>query len=136
VVYANTLNTNESVELLLEYFNPFGLPVVFTNLQPNEVPFVSLAPPAILGKQVDQTNIMVIPLANGDVMLEFPSFTNQAYTILYYDYGASNNVMAATPSYISPANWVQWIDYGPPKTISHPTIPTNTGRAYGVFQNP
>jgi uncharacterized repeat protein (TIGR01451 family) len=132
VVYASSLTNGESVELLLEYFNPFGLPAAFTSLQANEVPFVSLAPPALLGTSVTISNVIQMP--SGDVLLEFPAFTNRSYTVVYYDNDVATNPMVALPSYLSPANWVQWIDYGPPKTITRFT--NTTSRAYSVFLNP
>ena len=140
VVYAAMLNTNQSVNLLLQYFawNYFS----FTNsqLHPFAVTNLNLAPPpaAAVSTNVNITRIVKltnsIPLIIGSMLIEWPSITNQTYTVVYSDNILFSNAMMAIPSVVAPANRTQWIDYGPPTTVSAP--PNSSNRFYRVFLNP
>jgi hypothetical protein len=140
VVYAATLDTNQSVNLLLQFFalNLFS----FTNsqLHPFAVTNLNLAPPAAAAAStnVNITRIVKLtsgsPLIIGSMLIEWPSLTNRTYTVVYSDNVLFSNAMMAMPSIVAPANRTQWIDYGPPTTVSAP--PNSSNRFYRVFLNP
>jgi hypothetical protein len=75
-----------------------------------------------------------VPLANGDMLIEFPTTVGRAYTVVYSDNIAFSNSAIAPPAIVATANRLQWIDYGPPTTVSVPVNATN--RFYRVFLNP
>jgi len=132
VVYGATLETNQSVDLLFEYFVPTRLPIVVSNSQflPFATPAPNLAPPGGTPFLITlKTN-----LPNGDIIIEFPSVLGQRYTVLYSTNPGFTNELAAQPSIIAPADRVQWIDDGPPKTVSRPA--SVSARFYRVIQNP
>jgi uncharacterized repeat protein (TIGR01451 family) len=140
VVYAAMLDTNQSVNLLLQFFawNYFS----FTNsqLNPFAVTNLNLAPPAAaaVSTNVNITRIIKLtngsPLIIGSMLIEWPSITNRTYTVVYSDNVLFSNAMMAMPSIVAPANRTQWIDYGPPTTVSAP--PNSSNRFYRVFLNP
>lgn len=135
VDYANTLDTNQSVFLLLQFVTHTRLPfpVSPTNLQALGVSTVNLAPPATLGAAVPINRIL--NLSSGRVLVEFPSTAGGNYVVLYSSDLGSTNWLAAQPYVIdAAANIVQWFDYGPPLTISAPT--NTSARFYRVYQNP
>ena len=134
VVYAAPLNTNQSVNLLLQYFVPTGLPFTITTnqLQALEVPAYDLTPPSNLGTNIAISDKLQLP--SGRILIEFPSVTNAGYTVVYSDNATFTNSKVALPSITAPADRVQWIDYGPPGTISLPAG-TNS-RFYKVYLNP
>lgn len=102
-------------------------------LNPFAVPLPDLSPnPLTIGTNVNITRI--VELANGNMLIEFPSALGRAYTVVYSDNVLFSNAMIAPPVIVAPANRTQWIDYGPPATAN---APLNTGaRFYRVFQNP
>jgi len=140
VVYAATLDTNQSVNLLLQFFalNYFS----FTNSQLHAyaVSVPNLTPPATaaVSTNVNITRILKLtngsPLIIGSMLIEWPSITNRTYTVVYNDDLSSTNWLIAPPSVVAPANRTQWIDYGPPTTVSAP--PNSSNRFYRVFLNP
>jgi hypothetical protein len=132
VLHAAQLDPGQSVELLLEYFNPTRLPTVVSNSAyiAVGVPAVDLTPASTNALAI--TNIVCLP--SGAALIEFPSTPNASYTILYSEEAAFTNVLSAVPAIIAPADRVQWIDSGPPKTISHPT--NVTMRFYRVLSLP
>jgi uncharacterized repeat protein (TIGR01451 family) len=132
VVHGTTLETNESVDLLFEYFVPTRLPVPVDDAQLHAfaVPAFDLTPPT--GEPFLIT--LVTNLPNGDILIEFPSVAGQRYTVLYSGYPGFSNEFAAQPPIVAPADRVQWIDDGPPKTISRPA--SVGSRFYRVIQNP
>ena len=135
VVCAATLNTNQSVNLLLQYVAGAYFP--FTNSQLNAfaVAVPNLAPPPVATVGTNLSISRIVHLAtNGDVLIEFPSITNRTYIVVYSDNVLFSNAMIAPPAIIAPANRTQWIDYGPPTTTSHPT--NAPSRFYRVFLNP
>jgi len=140
VVYAAMLDTNQSVNLLLQFFalNYFS----FTNSQLNPFavtnPNLAPPPPAAVSTNVNITRILELtggsPLIVGSMLIEWPSITNRTYTVVYSDNVLFSNAMMAMPSIVAPANRTQWIDYGPPTTVSAPLNSSN--RFYRVFLNP
>jgi hypothetical protein len=145
VVYAATLNTNQSVNLRLQFFVPTGLPFSITpsnQFLAYQMPLpVDQTPPPDLGTQVNITRQLQLtnPVSFGDRLIEFQSITNQAYIVVYSDDEAFTNARVAPPATAAPGDRMQWIDYGPPTTILHPTnvIGSNTiPRFYRVYLNP
>lgn len=133
VVYGSTLDTNQSVNMLLQFY-PNRTPFAFSNSQLHavEVTPPDLSPPANLSSNVNFTGIFQMP--SGGMLLEFPTLTNRTYTVVYSTNLLSPNWLAAQPSIVAPANYTFWIDYGPPATLSHPT--NSAMRFYRVFLNP
>jgi uncharacterized repeat protein (TIGR01451 family) len=140
VVYAATLDTNHSVNLLLQFFalNYFS----FTNSQLHpfalSVPNLTSPTAAAVSTNVNITRILKLtngsPLIIGSMLIEWPSLTNRTYTVVYKNDLSSTNWLIAPPSIVAPANRTQWIDYGPPTTVSTP--PNSSNRFYRVFLNP
>jgi uncharacterized repeat protein (TIGR01451 family) len=132
VVHGATLETNQSVDLLFEYFVPTRLPVLVNDsqLHPFAMPAFNLAPPG--GEPLVIT--LVTNLAKGDILIEFASVPGQRYTVLYSADPSFTNGLAAQPPIVAPADRVQWIDDGPPKTVSRPA--SVGSRFYRVIQNP
>ncbi len=133
VYYSAALNTNQSVNLLLQYSASAYFP--FTNGQLNAlaVPLPSWAPPVITATSTNLNISRLVQLANGNMLIEFPSTLGRTYTVVYSDNVSFSNAAIAPPSIVAPANRTQWIDYGPPTTRS---VPTNAARFYRVYQNP
>jgi len=136
VVYGALLDTNQSVELVLQYFVPThrSVPV---SLQAFGAPGFNLAPPAPAGTAVGGLRILQMSSGSalpGSMFIDFPSVSNRTYTVVYSDNAAFANALAAQPPVRAVANFTEWIDYGPPTTVNHPT---NTAtRFYRVFLNP
>ncbi len=135
VVYATSLDTNQSVNLLLQYVAGNYFPLTNGQLNAFAVLVPNLAPPPITAVSTNLNISRIVPLAtSGDILIEFPSISNRTYTVIYSDNLLFSNAMVAPPSIVAPANRTQWIDYGPPTTVSHPTnMPI---RFYRVFLNP
>lgn len=127
VVYANSLATNSSVDLLLEYFVPTRLPVPNPTLLAVEVSTVNVSAPASLPPNIT----LLVQLAPGSILVEFDSVAGKSYTVLYSDNASFTNAFAAQPVIAATANRTQWIDNGPPKTISTP----GASRFYRVLLN-
>ena len=134
VVYAATLGTNQSVNLLLQFLAATYFPMTNSQLQAFGVPVPDLTPPAALSTGTNLNISRIIPLANGSMLVEFPSTVGRAYTVVYSDNVLFSNAAIAPPSIVATANRLQWIDYGPPTTVSVPINSTN--RFYRVFLNP
>ena len=135
VTYAATLNTNESVELLLQFSARTRSTFPFANSQLHAfgVSPPDLTPPTGAAASTNLNFTRIFPLANGDMFLEFKSTLGRVYTIVYSDNMAFSNAVMAVPPMVAPANYVQWTDYGPPATLSKPGSGT---RFYRVFLNP
>jgi uncharacterized repeat protein (TIGR01451 family) len=131
VLYSSTLDINQSVNLVLEYFIPTRLPITVTNYVAVGVSTPNLTAPSNPGTQVQITRI--IKLSAGRMLIEFPSILGRTYTVIYNDALQTTGLMAQ-PFIVAPANEVQWIDYGPPGTISHPN--NSPSRFYRVYLNP
>lgn len=134
VVYAATLDTNQSVNLLLQFLATSYFPLSNSQLQAFGVPLPDLTPPAALSASTSLNISRIIPLANGNVLIEFPTTLGRRYTVVYSDNVSFSNAAIAPPSIVAPANRLQWIDYGPPATVPAPT--NSTARFYRVFLNP
>ena len=134
VVYASALGTNQSVNLVLQYFPRIVFPFTNGQLQVFAVPVPDLTPPKASSASTNLNITRIVPLANGNMLIQFPAITNRTYTVVYSDNVSFSNAMIAPPSILAPANEVQWIDYGPPTTTS---VPANSpARFYRVFLNP
>jgi uncharacterized repeat protein (TIGR01451 family) len=131
VVYGATLDTNQSVNLVLEYFVPTRLPieVADSQLQAFGAPGVNPVVPG--GTPFSIT--LVTNLPSGHILIEFQSTAGRAYTVLYADNSSFTNELAAQPAIVAPADRVQWLDDGPPKTMSRPA--SVSYRFYRVIQN-
>jgi uncharacterized repeat protein (TIGR01451 family) len=129
VVYGATLATNQSVDLLLEYFVPTRQPVANPVLAAVAVPAVDLSAPA--GTPISIT--AVTNLVAGGVLIEFPAVPGSRYSVVYSDDVTFANARAAQPPIVAPADRVQWIDHGPPETLSRPT--DTAARFYRVQLN-
>lgn len=134
VVYSAPLATNQSATLLLQYFPRGSFPFTNGQLQAEAVPMPDWTPPATTGTSTNINISRIVPLANGNMLIEFPTDTNRTYTVVYSDNVQFSNAMIAPPSVAPSANRTQWIDYGPPTTTSAPT--NATARFYRVIQNP
>lgn len=133
VLYAGTLNTNQSVNLALEYFVPTRLPVTVadSNYTAVGIPAVDLTPPAGSNGIFSITRSVLLP--NGGVLIEFPSLRGATYSILYSSDLSFSNALSAQPAITAPGDRVEWIDDGPPKTVSPP--PSAASRFYRVLRN-
>lgn len=129
VLYGATLNTNQFVDLRLEYF--VWQRVALTNLTRTAVA-VTLANPTVPSSTAP--NITSVELQAGGFLIEFQSIPGRSYTILYADNMSFSNAFLAQPVVVAPADRVQWIDNGPPKTISTPA--NASSRFYRVLLNP
>jgi uncharacterized repeat protein (TIGR01451 family) len=136
VVFAAMLNTNQSVNLLMQYYTPTRSAFSFSNseLNPFAVFVPDLAPPTAAAVSTNINIYRILMLTNGDVLLEWPTITNQTYTVVYSDNVSFSNAMIAPPSITALGTRLQWIDYGPPTTVSAPT--NAPVRFYRVYQNP
>jgi uncharacterized repeat protein (TIGR01451 family) len=134
VVYASKLDTNQTVRLLFQFFAANYFTLTNSQLQAFAVPLPNLAPPVVLSSSRNLVISRILPLSNGDVLLEFPSTVGRTYTLVYSDNVLFSNAMIAPPSIVAGANRKQWVDYGPPTTTSVP--PAAGARFYRVIQNP
>jgi uncharacterized repeat protein (TIGR01451 family) len=134
VVYASALGTNQSVNLLLQYFPRIVFPFTNGQLQVFAVPMPDLTPPKASSVSTNLNITRIVKLSNGNMLIEFPAITNRNYTVVYSDNVSFSNAMIAPPTITAPANVIQWIDYGPPTTTN---VPANSpARFYRVFLNP
>ncbi len=133
VVYSAALNTNQSVNLLLQY--SASAYFTFTNgqLRAFAVPSSDWTPPSATGTSTNLDISRIVELTNGNMLIEWPTTPGKTYTVIYSDNVSFSNATIAPPPIVAPANRTQWIDYGPPATRS---VPTNAARFYRVFQNP
>jgi uncharacterized repeat protein (TIGR01451 family) len=125
VVYGAALDTNQFVDLVLEYFIPTRQSIFVANSNYTAVGVSNIVLSAASGTNGSFNITLVTNLPSGYVLIEFQSTLGSNYTILY----STNllNWLEAQPSIVAPANRVQWIDDGPPKTVS---APTNTSLRY------
>jgi uncharacterized repeat protein (TIGR01451 family) len=127
VVYGSTLDTNQSVDLVLEYFIPTRSSVPDPVLSAYGVPAVNLT--AQTNASLAISRCTLVPQG---LLIEFQSVPGRAYLILYSDNASFTNALMAQPTIVAPADRVQWIDDGPPKTISR--LADCTNRFYKVVQ--
>jgi hypothetical protein len=134
LVHGAVLETNQSVDLLFEYFVPSRLPIPVedSQLHPVVSPSFNLTPSA--GTPLPAPAPRMVLLDSGSVLLEFPSTPGQTYVVAYRDNSIMNEEMAALPPIVASGDRIQWIDQGPPKTISPPA--SVGARFYRVIQVP
>jgi uncharacterized repeat protein (TIGR01451 family) len=133
VVYANPLNPNQTVDLILEYFVPTRRPVSVPNSS-----YTALGVPAFNLTASSGTNgsfaiTRVVLVSSGKLLIEFPSIPGAAYSIIYSTNAAFSESLLAHPAITAPADRVQWIDDGPPNTASSPS--SAASRFYRVIKN-
>jgi hypothetical protein len=133
VVYANTLNPNQTVDLMLEYFVPTRRPISIPDSSYTAlgVPVFNVTAPT--GTNAAFSITRAVLLSGGNVLVEFPSVLGASYSIIYSPDATFSNALVAQPAITAPADRVQWIDDGPPKTVSSPA--SATSRFYRVLKN-
>jgi len=134
VYYSTNLAAGQSISLLLQYAASAYFPLTNGQLHAFAVPVPDWPPPPITATSTNINISRIVELANGNMLIEWPSISNRTYTVVYSDNVSFSNAMIAPPSIVAPANRTQWIDYGPPTTVSAPT--NTTARFYRVYQNP
>jgi hypothetical protein len=128
------LANGQSSIMRMQFFSRKQFPFSNAQLHAFGVPLPNWSPP---GPAPARTNInfsSIIKMANGDMLLEFPTKLGSSYTIVYSDNVLFSNAMIAPPAITAPANESFWIDYGPPTTTNSPAA--STPRYYRVYQNP
>jgi hypothetical protein len=133
VVYANTLNPNQTVDLVLEYFIPTRRPISVPDSSYTALGVPAFNLTASTGTNGAFTITRAVLLSSGNVLVEFPSVQGASYSIIYSPDAAFSNALFAQPAITAPADRVQWIDDGPPKTASSPA--SATSRFYRVIKN-
>jgi uncharacterized repeat protein (TIGR01451 family) len=134
VVFAPGLVAGQTVKLLLQFFAANYFTLANPQLQAFAVPVPNLSPPPVSSASPALVITRVFPLANGKMLLEFPSIPGRTYTVVFSDNVLFSNAMIAPPSFVAPVTPMQWVDYGPPTTASLPA--TAPARFYRVIQNP
>ncbi len=134
VVYISQLDPNQTVTLLLQFFATNYFTLADAQLQAFAVPVPALSPPPVASVNPNLVISRIVPLANGDLLIEFPSTPGKTYTVVYSDNLSFSNALIAPPSIVAGANRKQWVDYGPPTTRSLPSAAP--ARFYRVIQNP
>src|SRR5665213_78242 len=95
VDYSTALAAGKSVNLLLQY-NPRGF-FRFTNgqLHAYAVPEPNWTPPKATATSTNLIISHIVRLSNGNMLIEWPSITNRAYTVIYSDNVLFSNAMIA-----------------------------------------
>jgi uncharacterized repeat protein (TIGR01451 family) len=133
VVYGSALAPGQGGNLLLQFEAGNYFTLADAQLQAFAVPAPDFTPPAaVAGTNFSLAGIT--RLANGNMLIEFPSTPGRTYTVVYSDNVLFSNAMIAPPAIVAPANRTQWIDYGPPTTLSAPN--NRATRFYRVLLNP
>lgn len=133
VTQAAGLAPGSSVDLLMEYFVPTGLPFAISANQflVGAIPAPDWSP-IELGLQVTFSR-QPLQMPSGAMLVEFPATPGRSYTIVYSDNTSFSNARIAPPAIPAGASRKQWIDYGPPKTVSSPA--NGGSRFYKVYLN-
>jgi len=134
VYFSAPLAAGQSANLLLQYVANNYFAISNSQLNAFAVPLPNWTPPTATSTSTNVNISRIVQLANGDMLIEWPSITNRIYTVVYGNDASFSNAMIAPPSLKAPANRTQWIDYGPPATTSAPT--NSSARFYRVFLNP
>ena len=134
VYYSTNLAAGASATLLLQYAPRGSFPFTNAQLHAFAVPVPDWTPPVATSAGTNVNLTRIVELANGNMLIEWPTITNRTYTVVYSDNVLFSNAMMAPPSIVAPANEMQWIDYGPPTTVSAPA--NAPVRFYRVFLNP
>lgn len=130
VSHGAALAASNSIELLLEYFNPTRLPGADPVLTAYPTPVPDLTPRT--GTSVPIASLVLFE--NGSTLLEFESIPGAQYQVLYAQELGSNSFMGSLPEVKAGANRTQWTDYGPPRTASKPG--GAPARFYRVIRRP
>ncbi len=133
VVYANTLNPNQTVDLILEYFIPTRRPVSVPDSSYTALGVPAFNVSASVGTNGAFAITRAVLLSSGKLLVEFPSVLGATYSIIYSPDATFSNRFFAQPAITAPADRVQWIDDGPPKTASSPA--SAGSRFYRVIKN-
>jgi uncharacterized repeat protein (TIGR01451 family) len=132
------LAAGDSVTLVLQYNPRKSFPFTNGQLHAFGVPLPKWPPARVASTSTNINISKIVKLSggwnNGRMLIEFPSTSNQTYTVVYSDDITFSNAMIAPPAIVAPANRVQWIDYGPPTTTNAPA--NSAARFYRVYQNP
>jgi len=107
VVYAATLDTNQIVNLLLQFFAMNYFQLSNSQLHAFAVSVPNLTPPAAaaVSTNVNITRIIKLtngsPLIIGSMLIEFPTLTNRTYTVVY-----TSNLLSTTyvTNYVTDTN--------------------------------
>jgi len=134
VVYSSALDTNRSMNLLLQFYPRSYFPFTNGQLHAFAVSVPNLAPPPVTAVSTNINISRIVQRSDGSMLLIWPSTLGQAYTVVYSDNVLFSNARIAPPSVVAPANQTPWIDYGPPTTVSQPT--NSTARFYRIYLNP
>ena len=131
--YNSSLNPNQTVTFLLEFYNPSRL--AFTNSLDAEAITNLLTLTTNSAGATAITRVFMDTRTTGQprFVIEFATVPGKSYTIIYSDDNMAT-WKAATPTVTAGANSTQWYDDGPPETDS---APGSTGsRFYGIIANP
>ena len=134
VVFGAGLNTNQTVQLLLQYAANNYFPFTNSQLKAFAVAPPNWTAPPAASASTNINILRIVKLSSGRMLIWFPTITSRTYTVTYSDSLSATNWLMAQPSVIAPAAFTEWIDYGPPGTVSAPSVAGN--RFYRVFLNP
>ncbi len=138
VEFPTTLEANETVAMLLQFYvpshAPFPLPNSNLTAQALSAPVDLTPPPNLIPVTNTPNGFTRITNLTSKILIEFPSTGGASYAIVYSDDMTFTTSRVARPFIVAPANWTYWYDYGPPTTISAPT--NSASRFYKVFQVP
>ena len=136
VVYGAALNTNQGVNLLLQFYPRSFFPFTNGQLHAFAVAVPNLIPPPMTATGTNVVITHIMRRSDGSMLLIWPSITNRTYTVVYSDNVLFSNARIAPPSIVAPANQTPWIDYGPPTTVSFPSSSNAPIRFYRIYLNP
>lgn len=128
IFYQGNLVPSQSVDILVEYFNP-------SRVAGEEPIFEGLVVPAITNQIPSGTGVNITSaawLSGNRFLIEFPSTQGSQYAILYSSSPSMAKLQSVIPQTTAPADRTQWIDHGPPETISPPS--QSAQRYYQVIQ--
>lgn len=132
VVHGTLLDTNQTVELTLQYF--VSSRELLTNLTfvPYGTPQVDLSAASGSPVAISLITILSNAFVSNRILLEFETVPGGRYQVEYADEVTFSNSLAAQPDVEATANRMQWFDYGPPNTIRS----APPARFYRVMQLP
>lgn len=114
LLFNQALESGESIELTVEYLQADAS----GDFEPTfEIELLDPVENQNAGEGVEVDRCEV--LANGDVLIEFPSQIGATYTVQYSQNGELWTKVI--PDVVAGGTRLQWIDNGPPKTASHPS---------------
>jgi len=130
VSHGAALAASNSIELVLEYFNPTRQPGADPVLTAYPTPTPDLTPRTGTGVPISS----LVLYEDGTTLIEFESAPGAHYQVLYASELGNNTFLGSLPEVTAVANRTQWIDYGPPRTTSQPS--DAPARFYQVIQLP